>query len=66
MEEIFERPFVEKYRPETLDEVVGNNYLLLFSLLLIGNKFAVEQLKAIVKFGNMPNLILVVIHILFI
>jgi replication-associated recombination protein RarA len=42
MEEIFERPFVEKYRPETLDEVVGNNYLLLFSLLLIGNKFAVE------------------------
>ena len=42
----FERPFVEKYRPETLEDVVGN-------------KFAVDQLKAIVKFGNMPNLILV-------
>lgn len=25
-----------------------------------GNKFAIDQLKAIVKFGNMPNLILVV------
>ena len=42
----FERPFVEKYRPETLEDVVGN-------------KFAIDQLKAIVKFGNMPNLILV-------
>jgi len=42
----FERPFVEKYRPVTLEDVVGN-------------KFAIDQLKAIVKFGNMPNLILV-------
>lgn len=42
----FERPFVEKYRPDTLEDVVGN-------------KFAIDQLKAIVKFGNMPNLILV-------
>ena len=25
MEEGFERPFVEKYRPETLEEVVGKN-----------------------------------------
>jgi replication factor C subunit 2/4 len=46
MEDGFERPFVEKYRPETLEDVVGN-------------KFAIDQLKAIVKFGNMPNLILV-------
>jgi replication factor C subunit 2/4 len=29
-----------------LDDVVGNNY-------------AIDQLKSIVKFGNMPNLILV-------
>lgn len=28
MEEGFERPFVEKYRPETLDEVVGNIFKL--------------------------------------
>ena len=27
MEEGFERPFVEKYRPETLDEVVGNKLI---------------------------------------
>lgn len=33
MEEGFERPFVEKYRPETLDEVVGNK--LIIHLLLI-------------------------------
>lgn len=37
---------MEKYRPETLEDVVGN-------------KFAIDQLKSIVKFGNMPNLILV-------
>ena len=42
----YEKPLVEKYRPVTLEEVVGNNY-------------AVDQLKSIVKFGNMPNLILV-------
>jgi len=24
MEEGFERPYVEKYRPETLEDVVGN------------------------------------------
>ena len=41
-----EKPLVEKYRPVTLEDVVGNTY-------------AVEQLKSIVKFGNMPNLILV-------
>lgn len=43
----FSMPFVEKYRPETLDDVVGNTV-------------AIEQLKNIVQFGNMPNLILVV------
>ena len=43
----FAQPFVERYRPKTLDDVVGNNV-------------AIEQLKSIVKFGNMPNLILVV------
>ena len=45
MDSEYERPFVEKYRPITLEDVVGN-------------KLAVEQLKAIVKFGNMPNIIL--------
>lgn len=40
-------PFVEKYRPVTLEDVVGNNQ-------------AIDQLKSIVRFGNMPNLILVV------
>ena len=60
MEEGFERPFVEKYRPETLDEVVGNKQITHFSNFTIGNKFAIDQLKAIVQFGNMPNLILVV------
>lgn len=43
----FEMPYVEKYRPVTLEDVVGNNQ-------------AIDQLKSIVKFGNMPNLILVV------
>ena len=45
-EEFFEKPLVEKYRPVTLEDVVGNVY-------------AIDQLKSIVKFGNMPNLILV-------
>ena len=43
----FAEPFVERYRPKTLDDVVGNIV-------------AIEQLKSIVQFGNMPNLILVV------
>ena len=38
---------MERYRPKTLDDVVGNIV-------------AIEQLKSIVQFGNMPNLILVV------
>jgi len=46
MAQAFEVPFVEKYRPDTLEDVVGNTQ-------------AIDQLRAIVKFGNMPNLILV-------
>ncbi|CAI2374994.1 unnamed protein product [Moneuplotes crassus] len=42
----YAKPLVEKYRPVTLDDVVGN-------------EMAVEQLKAIVDEGNMPNLIVV-------
>jgi replication factor C subunit 2/4 len=42
----FQIPYVEKYRPVTLEDVVGNTV-------------AIDQLKAIVKTGNMPNLILV-------
>ena len=41
MEEGFERPFVEKYRPETLDEVVGKTSPI-FINSFIGNKFAVD------------------------
>lgn len=38
-------PWVEKYRPKTLDDVVGNSE-------------AVARLRAIARDGNMPNLIL--------
>lgn len=51
-EQSFTSPFVEKYRPVTLEDVVGNTV-------------AIEQLKSIVKTGNMPNLILVVSHFEF-
>ena len=40
-------PWIEKYRPVTLDDVVGN-------------KETVERLKVIASDGNMPNLILTV------
>lgn len=38
-------PWVEKYRPRTLDDVVGNDDTLI-------------RLRAIGQDGNMPNLIL--------
>lgn len=38
-------PWVERYRPKTLDDVVGNEDTLM-------------RLRAIAKDGNMPNLIL--------
>ena len=41
----FEVPFVEKYRPFTLNEVVGNGD-------------AVDSLRIIASQGNLPNLIL--------
>ncbi|PVU90979.1 hypothetical protein BB559_004355 [Furculomyces boomerangus] len=41
----YKLPWVEKYRPRVLDDVVGNNE-------------AIERLTAIAKSGNMPNLIL--------
>ena len=37
--------WLEKYRPQTLDEVVGN-------------EFIVDKLRAIGQSGNLPNLIL--------
>lgn len=43
----YEKPFVEKYRPKVLDDVVGNS-------------IAVDQLKAISQKGNLPNIIIVV------
>lgn len=41
----FEQPWVEKYRPEFLSDVVGNTE-------------AVSRLEAISKLGNLPNIIL--------
>jgi replication factor C subunit 2/4 len=41
----FESPWVEKYRPEFLSDVVGNTE-------------AVSRLSAIAKVGNLPNIIL--------
>lgn len=40
-----EQPWIEKYRPVILDDIVGN-------------KEAIYRLKVIAKEGNMPNLIL--------
>jgi len=40
----FEKPWTEKYRPQTLDDVVGRTYI-------------VERLKSYVKKGNMPHLL---------
>ena len=41
----YQLPFVEKYRPKSLDDVVGNEE-------------TVSRLRAIAKTGNLPNLIL--------
>ena len=41
----YQSPWVEKYRPRTLDDVLGNEDTVL-------------RLRAIAKDGNMPNLIL--------
>ena len=41
----FQVPWIEKYRPETLDQMVGNEETLV-------------RLQAIAKDGNLPNLIL--------
>ena len=41
----FEQPWIEKYRPELLKDVVGNTE-------------AVSRLDAISKIGNLPNIIL--------
>ena len=44
--ELFDKPWIEKYRPDTLDQVVGNSEI-------------VSQLRTIAKEGNLPNMILV-------
>lgn len=41
----YESPWIERYRPQTLDDVVGNEETLV-------------RLRAIAEDGNMPNLIL--------
>lgn len=58
LQEDYEKPLVEKYRPVTLDDVVGK-FSIRPTYFCLGNVYAVDQLKSIVKFGNMPNLILV-------
>lgn len=45
MESTFEAPWIEKYRPETLAEVVGNEE-------------AVSRLSSIAHTGNLPNVII--------
>jgi replication factor C subunit 2/4 len=42
---VFEQPWIEKYRPEFLKDVVGNSE-------------AISRLEAISKIGNLPNIIL--------
>jgi replication factor C subunit 2/4 len=42
----FEKPFIEKYRPTSLSELVGNTY-------------AITQLQCLAQSGNFPHLILV-------
>lgn len=41
----YEAPWIEKYRPQLLSDIVGNSE-------------AVERLQAIAQMGNLPNLIL--------
>lgn len=41
----YDTPWVERYRPRTLDDVVGNEETLI-------------RLQSVVKYGNMPNIIL--------
>jgi len=43
--EIHEKPFVEKYRPMELEEIVGNEQMI-------------KQLTTIAKEGNLPNIIM--------
>jgi len=43
--EIHEKPFVEKYRPQELEDVVGNEQMI-------------KQLSIIAKDGNLPNIIM--------
>ena len=55
MTEIFEKPWIEKYRPENLNDVFGKKYIN-----LPGNREVILQLKNIAQLGNVPNMILVV------
>lgn len=60
MADSFDRPWVEKYRPQILDDVVGkkNKFLKIFTKK--GNKEIISQLREIAEKGNVPNLIIVV------
>lgn len=45
----YELPWVEKYRPKLLDDIVGNGD-------------TIERLKVIARDGNMPHIIISVRH----
>lgn len=45
MNKSFESPWIEKYRPQSLSEIVGNAE-------------AVSRLRSIAQVGNLPNIIL--------
>jgi replication factor C subunit 2/4 len=45
----YEAPWIEKYRPQFLTDIVGN-------------REAVERLTAIASMGNLPNIIFPTIH----
>lgn len=54
----FDLPWVEKYRPQLLSDMVGTR--LLASHERVGNEPIIERLKVVAAKGNMPHLLLAV------
>jgi hypothetical protein len=61
MAEVYEKPWIEKYRPEFLEDVVGKLYIK-SKIIFLGNREVIMQLKNIAQLGNVPNMIMVVIY----